>query len=119
MNHYSEKAAAKMAKRMIQALAYCHKQNMVHRDLYVRPVTAALDPRRFDSRETDVPCFCSCLPRRKPENYVFETEEDASEMRLIDFGCAKIVTDEDIYRDMAGTRTRVFSVLLWFALRCA
>jgi calcium/calmodulin-dependent protein kinase-4 len=53
-------AASKMAKRMVQALAYCHKQNIVHRDL-------------------------------KPENYVFETPADDSEMKLIDFGCAKLV----------------------------
>ena len=24
-------------------------------------------------------------------------------MKLIDFGCAKLVTEEDVYRDMAGT----------------
>lgn len=61
-----------MAKRMIQAMAYCHKADVVHRDL-------------------------------KPENYVFETNDDDSEMKLIDFGCAKLVDDETIYTDMAGT----------------
>lgn len=72
MKHYSEREAAKMAKRMIQALAYCHKASIVHRDL-------------------------------KPENYVFETTAPDSEMKLIDFGCAKYVEDDKIYRDMAGT----------------
>jgi serine/threonine protein kinase len=39
----------------------------------------------------------------KPENYVFETEDDTAEMKLIDFGCAKLVKDDEVYRDMAGT----------------
>eukprot|EP00455_Lapot_gusevi_P028474 TRINITY_DN3040_c0_g3_i2.p1 TRINITY_DN3040_c0_g3~~TRINITY_DN3040_c0_g3_i2.p1 ORF type:complete len:488 (-),score=146.77 TRINITY_DN3040_c0_g3_i2:536-1999(-) len=72
LKHYSEKQAAVMAKRMLQAIAYCHKNNIVHRDL-------------------------------KPENYVFDTEAPDSEMKLIDFGCARVVVDTERYTDMAGT----------------
>ena len=45
LKHYSEKEAAKLAKRMVQALAYCHKHDIVHRDLkpenYVFETSAA------------------------------------------------------------------------------
>jgi calcium-dependent protein kinase len=33
LHHYDEKTAAKLAKKMLQALYYCHKHDIVHRDL--------------------------------------------------------------------------------------
>jgi len=39
----------------------------------------------------------------KPENFVFKTPHQSSEMVLIDFGCAKIVKDETVYKDLDGT----------------
>lgn len=72
MKNFSERSCCIMAKQMIQALAYCHKQDIAHRDL-------------------------------KPENYVFETNEMDSPLRLIDFGCAKLVWDTDMFDDLAGT----------------
>ena len=32
LHHYDEKAASKTAKKMLQALHYCHKHDVVHRD---------------------------------------------------------------------------------------
>jgi len=39
----------------------------------------------------------------KPENFVFDTLSEDSNMKLIDFGCAKIAGDDDIISDVAGS----------------
>lgn len=39
----------------------------------------------------------------KPENFVFESSDEASNMKLIDFGCAKVAKDNDIIDDVAGS----------------
>lgn len=39
----------------------------------------------------------------KPENFVFENSLEESPMKLIDFGCAKFVLDEEIVTDVAGS----------------
>jgi len=39
----------------------------------------------------------------KPENFVFKDKSPDSEMVLIDFGCAKIVKDDEEYKDLVGT----------------
>lgn len=39
----------------------------------------------------------------KPENFVFKDKSQDSEMVLIDFGCAKVVQDEQEYKDLVGT----------------
>jgi len=39
----------------------------------------------------------------KPENFVFKTPDQMSEMVLIDFGCARIVSDDTQYKDLDGT----------------
>jgi calcium-dependent protein kinase len=39
----------------------------------------------------------------KPENFVFESPAEDSAMKLIDFGCAKIVKDDDSVPDVAGS----------------
>jgi len=39
----------------------------------------------------------------KPENFVFKDDSPNSEMVLIDFGCAKIVQDDQAYKDLVGT----------------
>jgi len=39
----------------------------------------------------------------KPENFVFKTKAKDSDMVLIDFGCAKIVDDDQEYKDLLGT----------------
>merc|ERR1719334_438909 len=39
----------------------------------------------------------------KPENFVFKDKTQESEMVLIDFGCAKIVDDIQVYKDLVGT----------------
>jgi len=39
----------------------------------------------------------------KPENFVFDSDAEDSNMKLIDFGCAKIVKDTELIRDVAGS----------------
>ena len=56
-----------MAKRMIQALAYCHKANVVHRDL--KPENYVFETNEDDSGSLLVPISrialmpVQCLPR--------------------------------------------------------
>jgi len=39
----------------------------------------------------------------KPENFMFSDEDSGSPLKLIDFGCAVMVDDHQIVRDVAGT----------------
>jgi len=39
----------------------------------------------------------------KPENFVFDTPAEDSSMRLIDFGCARLVQDHEDLHDFAGS----------------
>jgi len=39
----------------------------------------------------------------KPENFVFETKAADSNMKLIDFGCALLVEDDEVVKDVAGS----------------
>jgi len=55
---YTEQRAAHLFKQMVEAVHYCHKMNVTHRDL-------------------------------KLENFVFETKEKHSVLKLIDFGLSK------------------------------
>jgi len=55
---YTQQRAAYLFKQMVEAVGYCHKMNVTHRDL-------------------------------KLENFVFETKEKHSQLKLIDFGLSK------------------------------
>lgn len=39
----------------------------------------------------------------KPENFVMDTPAADSHMKLIDFGCAKEVKDDELVKDFAGS----------------
>lgn len=39
----------------------------------------------------------------KPENLLFDTDAPDSSLRLIDFGCAKLVQDDELVKDFAGS----------------
>jgi len=39
----------------------------------------------------------------KPENFVFEEDTQSSPMKLIDFGCAKVVRNNEVVLDVAGS----------------
>ena len=71
---FSEMTAATLGRQMLRSLSYCHAHHIVHRDL-------------------------------KPENFVFATKDDDGEnsLRLIDFGCAKLVEDDEVISDVAGS----------------
>lgn len=56
--NYNQGVAAKVFKQMVEAVGYCHKMGVAHRDL-------------------------------KLENFIFETREPNSPIKLIDFGLSK------------------------------
>jgi len=68
----TEKIAVKLVCDMLQAVKYCHDNNVVHRDL-------------------------------KPENFVFANKRVDSDIVLIDYGCARIVKDDEVIEDVVGT----------------
>ena len=39
----------------------------------------------------------------KPENFCFSSDSEDSNMKLIDFGCAKVAADDEIVNDVAGS----------------
>ena len=39
----------------------------------------------------------------KPENFVFASKKVESEIVLIDYGCARIIRDQDVIEDVVGT----------------
>jgi len=71
---YTQQRAAGLFKQMVEAVLYCHKMNVTHRDL-------------------------------KLENFVFETREKDSQLKLIDFGLSKRYSGGGIKRmkTMVGT----------------
>ena len=70
---FSEAVAASLGQQMLRALQYCHQHHIVHRDL-------------------------------KPENFVFASQHpEPDRLLLIDFGCARLVEDDEVITDVAGS----------------
>jgi calcium-dependent protein kinase len=71
---YTEEAAAYLMHQMFSALFYCHSRNIVHRDL-------------------------------KPENMLLEKKDknDFHEIKMIDFGTAKIFDNEKLENRLTGS----------------
>ena len=74
--HFTEKNAKKIIKQVLKAISYMHNLNIIHRDL-------------------------------KPENIVFEnapnSEEEISNIKIIDFGTSRKVKREEILNTIMGT----------------
>lgn len=69
---FSEVNAAPFMAQILSALAYLHKNKIVHRDV-------------------------------KPENIVFETQEEDAVLKLIDFGNSRKVTENEKLKSRLGT----------------
>src|SRR4051812_16358567 len=82
---------------MLLALAHCHERQIVHRDL--KPGEFAC---RCHGRLHRVLIFFRST-EQTTENFVFETKADDSNMKLIDFGCAKQSQDDAVIDDVAGS----------------
>ena len=107
---YTQQRAAGLFKQMVEAVGYCHKMNVTHRDLkYVIPRYTFLQ-RRF---KPELYCFLCThliadihpLKQSRLENFVFETREKDSQLKLIDFGLSKRYSGGGIKRmkTMVGT----------------
>lgn len=71
--HFSEKDAAKLVRKILGAIAYCHDvKQIVHRDL-------------------------------KPENFLFASEDDDAEIKIIDFGLSRYETQIGVMNTRVGT----------------
>lgn len=70
---YPETECRRLARRLFEAIYYCHKKRIVHRDI-------------------------------KPENILLENKFDDTKIKLADFGCAKMISDDDtVLTTMCGT----------------
>jgi calcium-dependent protein kinase len=71
--HYSEKDAAVIMRKILDAIDYCHTvHNICHRDL-------------------------------KPENFLFKTEDPSAELKIIDFGLSRFEDDQKYMTTRVGT----------------
>ncbi|KAM3571015.1 hypothetical protein VYU27_006930 [Nannochloropsis oceanica] len=71
--HYSEKDAAGIMRKILDAIDYCHTvHNICHRDL-------------------------------KPENFLFKTTEETAELKIIDFGLSRFEDDQKYMTTRVGT----------------
>lgn len=69
---FHENIAKIITRRLVEALAYLHRENIIHRDL-------------------------------KPENILFKTNTNDFEVKLTDFGLAKLVTDDVVAKTACGS----------------
>jgi tRNA A-37 threonylcarbamoyl transferase component Bud32 len=71
--HYSEKDAAGILRKILDAIDYCHTvHNICHRDL-------------------------------KPENFLFKTTEESAELKIIDFGLSRFEDEQKYMTTRVGT----------------
>ena len=69
---FSEAKAAKIARQILDAISFMHRQNICHLDL-------------------------------KPDNILFETEDENSNIKVIDFGMAQVVPRLKKLKQVVGT----------------
>lgn len=72
MEQFSEKKAADIMKQILSALVYLHSQQIVHRFFF-----CLFFHLKWKNRDL------------KPENIIFESKQDDSNLKIIDFGCAR------------------------------
>lgn len=95
---YSELEAATTMRKICTALAYCHVNKIVHRDLKVgvgalgwgaEGVEAAVGAK-WDARAPLTPD-----PRTpQPENLLYQSPDEDAEIKVADFGLAKLLSEE-------------------------
>lgn len=87
---FTEKDAAETIRQVLDAVAYLHQNNVVHRG------TLTLLLRNSDlhtDTTTDL----------KPENLLYLTREPDSALVLADFGIAKMLNEKEVLTSMAGS----------------
>ena len=90
---FTEKDASQTIKQVLEAVDYLHRNNVVHRGMYV-------------VKGNRVSCGSSCeyCTDLKPENLLYLTKESNSKLVLADFGIAKMLDSKDeVLTTMAGS----------------
>lgn len=97
---YTESEAAAVVYKLAHAIKYCHDMGIVHRDLKVSCTTAEF-----------AVCFASCvavLTRclvcwMQPENLLYSSKAPDAEIKIADFGLAKLLKESDMMATACGT----------------
>jgi calcium-dependent protein kinase len=87
--NFTESVAAQIMKSVLSAVAFCHTLNIVHRYASILRI------------------FIRDL---KPENLLFETKEEDSAIKVIDFGTSMIFNKECMMNQALGTVTKFYLI---------
>lgn len=111
--HYSEKDAAAIMRKILDAIDYCHTvHNICHRCASL-PLCLPAPPPTLDCAPTNSTHHPTCTQHAyapspsisdlKPENFLFKTEAPDAELKIIDFGLSRFEDDQKYMTTRVGT----------------
>jgi len=101
---YTEAEARAVIAKLAKALLYCHDMGIVHRDLKVLSETLL--------RWSMLPqCGTHSIVFWQPENLLYDSPADDSEIKIADFGLAKLLNEESLMTTACGTPGYVGTLL--------
>ena len=107
-NGYSEAMASALIKKVVSALQYLHRKGIVHRDLKVSGVpfvarTVAKCCKERERGRRQMKTLLGFSPTLQPENLLYESEAEDAEIKITDFGLAKLQRKDAMLKTACGT----------------
>lgn len=104
---YSEDEARAVVRKLAGALKYCHDMGIVHRDLKVSEANCQKAPQLQNAFTSTLPLPSSVPfappPPPQPENLLYASQKDDAEIKIADFGLAKLLSEENMMSTACGT----------------
>lgn len=103
--HYSEKDAALIMRKILDAIDYCHTvHNICHRCVYHPRLASTGPPTTCGVASTHPPTHLfNPHSDLKPENFLFKTDAPDAELKIIDFGLSRFEDDQKYMTTRVGT----------------